>query len=148
MKYQTFTYSSPLCSRQHVCGDLNVFLKLTLEKSCLSMINFKIDEVFKFLITVDFVLNPLFLSLKCFNLIGDLVCLIISCLFLRLFQSSLIKNRNFIQFRQKVILRPTQSAYLFFCSVRLLSTIIGLAPLLCCFSQLPLLRLLSSEGKY
>ena len=108
------------------------------------MINFKIDEVFKFLITVDFVLNPLFLSLKCFNLIGDLVCLIISCLFLRLFQSSLIKNRNLRQNR----LRPTQSSYLFFCSVRLLSTIIGLAPLLCCFSQLPLLRLLSSEGKY
>ena len=57
----------------------------------------------KFLITVDYVLNPLFLSLKGFNLIGDLVCLIISCLFLLLFQSSLIKNRNFIQFRQKVI---------------------------------------------
>ena len=65
------------------------------------MINFKIDEVFKFLITVDFVLNLLFLSLKCFNLIGDLVCLIISCLFLLLFQSSLIRTEILSNFVKK-----------------------------------------------
>ena len=44
--------------------------------------------------TVDFVLNPLLLSLEAVNLAGDLVSLVISFLFLPLFGSSLIIKQS------------------------------------------------------